>query len=342
MYNSLQSHCSDFHLYIFAFDDKSEAVLKKMSMENVTVVSLKDFEDEELLKIKPTRSQKEYCWTCTSSTILYCINKFKLDLCFYLDADLLFYSIPKPIIDEMGKNSILLTEHRYTKIYDQTETSGKYCVQFIGFRNDEKGLKALNWWRNSCLEWCYARFENGKFGDQKYLDDWKTRFQGVHELEHLGSGVAPWNVQQYDLIEKNNVFYVKDKKSKNEVELIFYHFHGVVFYSNDIISVNSYYLSNKIRNKLYRNYITELETVKNKIFEIDNSFDPHGSITNYKAIPFSFFQMILFINSQLFKSLKTIIKNILFIDFARSLNSYIHSYPYYYKTKFLLKNIRKN
>src|SRR4051812_5477100 len=129
MYQSLQKNCKDFHLYIFAFDDTSFNFLKNANYPNVTPVSLKDFEDEELLKVKPTRSAAEYCWTCTPSTILYSIEKFKLDNCTYLDADLCFYSDPKVLIDEMGDKSVLITPHRYTSEYDQSGESGKYCVQ---------------------------------------------------------------------------------------------------------------------------------------------------------------------------------------------------------------------
>jgi hypothetical protein len=189
MYESLKLQTTAFHLYIFAFDDSAYKLLTKLNLEFVTVISLEQFEDEKLLAIKNTRGAGEYCWTCTPSTIKYCIEKFKLDECTYLDADLYFFGDPAILIEEMGDKSILLTEHRYTPAYDQSNTSGIYCVQFMTFKNTSDGMKALNWWRNACIDWCFARFEDGKFGDQKYLDDWTDRFEGVHVLQHLGGAI---------------------------------------------------------------------------------------------------------------------------------------------------------
>ena len=217
MYESLKKHCNNFHLYIFAFDDPCYNFFKKNAFDNITIISLNEFEDQELLRIKPTRSKGEYCWTCTSSTILYVLNNYPVDNCTYVDADLYFFASPQILIDEIGNNSILLTEHRYTPEYDQTKTSGKYCVQFMYFKKDARGIKALQWWRERCIEWCYNRMEDGKFGDQKYLDDWTERFEGVHVLKNLGGGVAPWNMQQYTFYKENNKLYGIEEATQKEI-----------------------------------------------------------------------------------------------------------------------------
>ena len=277
MFESLKQHCSDFHLYVFAFDEACDRILRGLALPHVTVISLRDFEDEKLLEVKPSRSRAEYCWTCTSSSILYVLEKFGVDSCTYLDADLYFLSSPHIFFEEMGVNSILITEHRYTKRYDKSKKSGKYCVQFIFFRNDEKGLRALRWWRERCLEWCYARVEDGKFGDQMYLDDWTDRFQGVHVLRHLGGGLAPWNVQQYSFFKKEGRLFGRELKSANEFEAVFYHFHYVRFFHNGVLELGRRVLSNEVRTLIYKPYIRHLEDVKTRIRAIDSSLDPHGT-----------------------------------------------------------------
>jgi hypothetical protein len=114
----------------------------------------------------------------------------------------------------MKDASVLITDHRYAPEYDQSKGSGKYCVQFICFKNDDNGMKALKWWRDACIDWCFSRIKDGKFGDQKYLDDWTTQYSGVHELQHLGGGVAPWNVRQYLFDQINGIIKGKKKNEK--------------------------------------------------------------------------------------------------------------------------------
>lgn len=213
MIESLSQHCDDFHLYVFAYDEKCYAYLQKQNYPNVTVLSLSHLEQHfpQLLEVKPSRTLAEYCWTTTAFTIKYCLENYKIDHCTYIDADLYFFANPRVLVEEMGDNDILLTEHRYAPRYEyQSRNSGKYCVQFLTAKNNANGRKVIDWWKDACHTWCYNRYEDGKFGDQKYLDDWTTRFHGVHVLQNLGGGLAPWNVAQYDL---------------STIEQVFYHFH---------------------------------------------------------------------------------------------------------------------
>lgn len=270
LYESLSKNCKDFHLYIFAFDQHCYDILNKLSLDRATIIALNDLEDEKLLAVKSSRTPGEYCWTCTPATIAYCIEIYHLDLCTYIDADLLFFADPTILLEELGdKYSILITEHRYTQAYDQTITSGKYCVQFISFKNDLSGLTALNWWKNACLDWCFNRVEDNKFGDQKYLDDWPQRFKGVKELKNLGGGVAPWNVQQYTFEKTDDHIIGKEIASHKIFSLIFYHFHDFKYGQKNIfLLANTYLLNKNVTELIYRPYITALNNVEEKIKEV--------------------------------------------------------------------------
>lgn len=264
MYESLKSYACAFHLYIFAFDERSFKTLYKLNLEHVTVIKLADFEDESLLAVKGSRSKGEHCWTCTPSVIKYCLDNYQLDHCTYLDADLYFFNDPAVLLEELGGKSVLITEHRYTPKYDQSETSGIYCVQFMTFRNTVEGMAVLSWWRDACIDWCYAKAEDGKFGDQKYLDDWPARFAGVHVLKNPDGGVAPWNVQQYDL-------------SHDYFNIVFYHFHDFKFLSNDRVDLGHYELSDKAKSLIYKPYINKLLKVELNLKQAGfGDFDCHG------------------------------------------------------------------
>ncbi len=295
MYRSLEKQCPDFHLYVVAFDDTTYNYFQSFPEKNLTAISLTQFEDEKLLAIKSTRSAGEYCWTCTASTILYAIQTFNLTHCVYVDADMCFYDNPQVLFDEWGNKSILLTEHRYTSAYDQSTISGNYCVQFVGFKNDVDGLEALNYWRNACIDWCYARAEDGKFGDQKYLDDWLTRFKNVHVLQHLGGGLAPWNMQQYHFQINSSKINGIEKRSKTAFNAVFFHFHGLKLYTNNVASLTgeTYEMHSDALTLFYKPYVKELIAISNQIHtNTKNEFNSNGASEVSPEVPITVMKWI--------------------------------------------------
>jgi hypothetical protein len=224
MHESLMRHCPDFHLTTFLFDEEAERLVAELGLANLTAVSLAQLEahDPELLSTKADRTRTEYCWTATPALPRYVLGtRREVDEITYLDADLLFFSDPEALFDEMGDASVLITPHRFSPQYRAHEINGIYNVQFMVFRRDGRGEQVLQWWHDRCIEWCYYRLEDGKLGDQKYLDDWPERFDGVHVLRHKGGGLAPWNIQQYDVRRREGRVFV------DEDPLVFFHYHRV-------------------------------------------------------------------------------------------------------------------
>lgn len=224
LYRSLASCMGDFVLHVLCFDDPTHEILRKLDLGNLRPVSLREFEagDESLLAAKRNRSLVEYYFTCSPSWPLYLLDRVSsVDLVTYLDSDLFFYSSPEPVFEEMGDRSILIVGHRFPKALRHMEINGVYNVGMVSFRNDANGRECLRWWRERCLEWCYDRREDGRFADQKYLDDWPDRFRGVLVLRHKGAGLAPWNWMNYRIEPKGAGGTVDGEP------LIFYHFQGV-------------------------------------------------------------------------------------------------------------------
>jgi hypothetical protein len=282
MYNSLLvNYSEDFNLWILCMDDVTYELLKKMNLPKIRLIALSEFESPELLGVKAGRTVAEYSWTCASNFIWFLFQKYpNLNMIIYLDADIYFFNDPKILIDELGNDDVMITEHRYTKKYDQSAVSGKYCVQFMIFKNNANSLNVLNWWRNACLDWCFGYLDNGRLGDQKYLDDWTTRFKGIHSLQHLGGGVAPWNFQQYDFANKNNKVLGHAKGTKDEWPLVFYHFHGFCLISpTKYLSAPSYDLSLSTKEVICEPYFRSL---KNNI-ELVNGLAPDFNF-GYKTV----------------------------------------------------------
>lgn len=268
LYHSLVRQGTPFQLFIFAMDDFTADYLQELQAPGLIVIPRSKFEDAALLKVKRERTRAEYYWTCGSSAVRFVLRNYPVPACTYLDADMCFYAPPQTIEATLGSHSIGITPHRYAAAYDQNRSHGVYCVQYVTFRRDDAGLAAVEWWRDRCLEWCHARAEDGKFGDQKYLDDWPERFPGVKVLDSTGTGVAPWNCRDFELFRQSGgEWWVRDRESRGTGRLTFFHFHELRFLPQRRVKLvaGGYEMPAAFLQGLYRPYLWELLQVAEEV-----------------------------------------------------------------------------
>jgi hypothetical protein len=228
LYESLARSCAEFRLRVLCMDHATREVLDTLRLPSLVPTSLEELEahDPELSAARQTRSHVEYCWTAVSALCLYCLEREReLSSIAYVDADVMFYADPRPAFDELGAGSVLLTAHRYAERWRWLERdSGPYNVQLVAFRRDPEALGLLRWWRERCIEWCYDRVEDGRFGDQRYLDHWPDHSAVVRVLSHSGAGLGPWSAGRVRLDATRAGIHVNDEP------LLFHHFHGLRIY----------------------------------------------------------------------------------------------------------------
>lgn len=273
MIRSLKAADPSCRIFVLCLDETCRGILREMRLTGVSLVRLEDFEDPELLKAKTNRTLVEYYWTCTPSWILYCLRHFSLERCTYVDADVFFFSDPRPLVEECGTDAALITEHRFSPAYAEYAVNGIYNVQFMTFRAETRGWEILEWWRAACNQWCYYRLEDGKLGDQKYLDDWPTRFRGVHVLQNPGGAMGPWNVQQYEFSGPRAAHQVplraRLKVGGPDFPVVFYHFHNFRMYPGGYARSIFYEIAEAAWDALYRPYAAAVAAVMDELVRRD-------------------------------------------------------------------------
>ena len=295
LYNSLDRASDDFKLYIYAFDDKAHEILTDMKLTNATILHVKNLEEAYpiLTKLKKERSKAEYSWTCTPASIEYILDNYHEDNCTYIDADLYFFSDPQVLLKEIKDNnaSVVITPHRFTnslKDRHLENRSGKYCVEFNYFDNTSESRKVLSWWKEKCFEWCFHVYEKDRMGDQKYLEKFHEIYDGVHELQNIGGGVAPWNLAQYEYTgnNKGNAPILREKSTGKEFPVVFYHFQSMRYISENYIIIRSETHSKKTKDILYRPYLIEIERIRKKLKDYGVAFPVTQSYASNPIIKF--------------------------------------------------------
>jgi len=225
LYQSLRrSHAGEFRLFVLCLDNRCHDMLRRLELDGLHPVRLADLEsaDPELLSAKAGRTTVEYYFTTTPAFVLHLFDAHRdLDHLTYLDADMYFFSDPRPVFADLAGASIGIVPHRYGSGSSHADRFGTYNVAFNYFKRSTEAIQCIRRWREQCIEWCHDRVENGRYADQKYLDEWPERYPGVTVISHNGVNLAPWNVADHAISFHDGQTWVDGQP------LICFHFHGL-------------------------------------------------------------------------------------------------------------------
>ncbi len=245
LHRSMERHAGAYQLWVLCMDQGAHDVLTALALPHVALLRAADRESPALKEIRARRSSAELCWT---------MKPIAMDMVFeaaqdarrvtYLDADLWFRGRPDGIFEEFDESgrAALITEHAFAPEDDESVTSGRFCAGFLSLLR-ERGEPVRAWWEQRCLEWCHARVEPGRYGDQKYLESWPLLFPSqVHILRRAEAMLGPWNARRFPI-----------------GTCLIYHFHGLRLLPHRRVSLASgKRLPRVVRQQIYRPYLDDL------------------------------------------------------------------------------------
>jgi hypothetical protein len=277
LYSSLRRHGGELTLWVLCLSNECEAALRDLALPGLRTLTLPDLErfDPELVASRQGRSAIEYYFTCSP-----CLPRYVLSLApeaneiTYLDSDLYFFADPAIVFEELGQFSVGITPHRFTPRARASHGQyGAYNVGWVSFRQDANGLACMNWWRQQCIEWCFDRLEGDRYADQKYLDQFERRFEGVKAIHHPGVNLAPWNLGQYEVELIENVVTVGSRP------LVLFHFQGLrrvgaMRFDTNLTGYGER-LNASLRELIFLPYLRELVAWESRLHELGHAtFEP--------------------------------------------------------------------
>jgi hypothetical protein len=259
-----------------------------MHLNNVKLVKEDDLLDyDNRLKLaKESRPKMEYFYCFTANLIKYVLDTFDyINSISYIDADMYFFQPLDVELEKFANYDALIVPHNI-----KDKSHGIYNVCYNLFRNNENGLKILNWWSNKTLE--STELGNGIWGDQKYLDDFPILFKNVGVVGDEFAP-APWNVMSYELNLNNKIVSI------NNNQIISYHFARLlVINSNIFLPIKRTKLNKFIINSIYLPYILDLRKSLALIKKFDENYKVKYTTKNLKALLISALLGRLFFKSK--------------------------------------------
>jgi hypothetical protein len=191
----------------------------------------------------------------------------------------MFFSNPEILFAELDGKYASLVPHRFSKKHDRALIMGRYCVQFNTFFNDAHSREIIQYWKKDSKE--YSKNKPHSYPGQKSLDKWAQEFEFVREISNMGAGVAPWNIEDYEIDSIDDRIYV------NKLPLVFYHFHQFGWNNDGSYHFCSYKIPQKAIDLIYTQYIHAISDAEKLVHQIDPGFNFR------KTVKVSYFKNIM-------------------------------------------------
>ena len=238
--NSLSAFGFKLHILVVDGGKPSDSTLS-----NTVHYPLSDITDEVGLKLinKYQSNKDKLRWGLKSVFLKHLLGQNEKVI--YVDNDVFFYANPQFLFDLLNDNNILLTPHFYRSnpAKDQNWLEANYRVGLFnaGFLGvNKQAMDALTWWSACCLYKITKSTGRGLFDDQKYLDLFPVKFDGVHIVKHQGCNLAGWNAEDYQIATRSKEEVVINGK----YPVVFIHFaeSSMLLFSSPTSLLYPYYL----------------------------------------------------------------------------------------------------
>jgi hypothetical protein len=242
LYQSIQLWAPESWFNVLALSEECADFLEKLGLPYVRVIRTDDLcrLDPRLAAAKADRNAASFVFTQTPFLVLAALNNVtEGEHMVYIDADTCFFSSPAGVVKSGGEYDVTLTRHNFAPHWQPMDLFGEFNTGWVGFRRTPAAQSCAEWWAERCLEWCHDRPENGKFGDQKYLEGLQSLGAKVHVLSELGVNCAPWNASGRSFTAVDGKTYV------DGTDLVHFHF-------SLLEKINPFCVAPRLRQQLVR------------------------------------------------------------------------------------------
>lgn len=190
-------HAGPLEMHLLAVDAGVEPAVRAQFPElNIRVYSLREvWSDAEWDRIQ-ARPLNLRALSSKPRIFLKARQNSSADAVFLLDLDIYFFRSPAHLNRAFGDGNTLF----FPQWSDRFTWARLHGIFNSGMVGAKKGAEPfLSWWSRACWISCELEVEQGRFGDQAFIDQALLYFKGIEIYRGLDEDIAPWNRQTLEV-----------------------------------------------------------------------------------------------------------------------------------------------